>query len=230
MPVTFGPYAYDDYFGEICVKKSLMFDRLFAETVNANCNCFVPPAFNNAYDGKPVRYAYGLFAGLTNIKKIDFSFQDWSILLDIECMFQNDVSLEDMDMSSLVMSKIGSTAGMFYNCTHLRTIDLHNQSLCNVTKASEILSKCYSLQIIDISSCENLLVLKDMFIADLPNLKHVFVKNQGLAEFVKKLILSTTAKKALHNEGCNKTSVIITGKDSVPNLNNENCVFITVAN
>ena len=70
MPVTFEPYAYDDYFGEICVKKSLMFDRLFAETVNANCNCFVPPAFNNAYDGNPVRYAYGLFAGLTNIKKL----------------------------------------------------------------------------------------------------------------------------------------------------------------
>ena len=145
-------------------------------------------------------------------------------------MFQNDVSLEDMDMSSLDMSKIESTAGMFYNCTHLRTIDLHNQSLCNVTKASEILSKCYSLQIIDISSCENLLVLKDMFIADLPNLNHIFDKNQCCVKFIQHLTSTASAKKTWHEGFDSKALVIITGKDSVPNLNNENCVFITVAN
>lgn len=123
-------------------------------------------------------YSNSLFAGFTNLTKINAANLDITSIVNLWLTFKDCSKLERIDLSAWDTSNITSMTGMFQNCTNLKSISLNGlntdkvQSInkmfagCtslseinfgdfktdNVTDMSEMFSGCTSLKTIDLSS------------------------------------------------------------------------------
>ena len=60
-----------------------------------------------------------MFRGLRDINQIDFSKFDSSDVTDMQYMFANCISLQNINLNNLNTDNVENTENMFYNCRSL---------------------------------------------------------------------------------------------------------------
>ena len=103
-----------------------------------------------------------MFSGLDNIKEIDLSNFDTSLITNMVDMFNNCKNLESINLKYLNTSLVQNMTNMFYCCKTLKSLDLSDFNTSLVTSMNSMFSGCNSLNEIDISSFNTSLVT-DMF-------------------------------------------------------------------
>ena len=94
--------------------------------------------------------ASNLFNGYTKLKKIGKITND--TLNNVSIMFNNCISLQEVDLSEFDTSKVTNMSGMFLNNKSLSKLDLSNFDTSKVTDMSSMFYDCKSLTNLNISS------------------------------------------------------------------------------
>ena len=102
---------------------------------------------------------YGMFDSCTSLVKIEFGdFFDTSNVTNMNCMFRDCESLENLDLSFFNTSNVTDMGLMFKNCKSLTDLNLNGFDTSNVTNMSTMFSSCSSLMELDLSSFDTSIV------------------------------------------------------------------------
>ncbi len=94
-----------------------------------------------------------MFAGFKNVKSIQFNdWVDTSHVANMDFMFANCTSLQQLDLSGFDTSNVSGMFGMFYVCTSLQELDLSSFNTANVKYMTVMFDGCKSLQQLDLSN------------------------------------------------------------------------------
>ena len=119
-----------------------------------------------------------MFKDLNNIKEIDLSNFDSSLVNDTSYMFSGCQSLTSINLDNFTTSSVNNMNGMFLNCISLLTINLTSFDTSLVTNMQEFLLFCVKLTSIDVSNFNTSLVtnMAGMFRGNY-NLKYLDLSN-----------------------------------------------------
>ena len=147
-----------------------------------------------------------------NLKSIDFSNTDMSMMNSLSEMFYNCTALEDINFGNFDASNVYYTDSMFYNCSSLVGINMRNFKTISLDSMSYMFYGCTSLKSIDLSNC-NLLYVTDttnMF-ANCKNLKIIYIDDNSKDKLMSQLYIDIPYKE-LYYTG----SYIAIGSSDVP--------------
>ena len=127
--------------------------------------------------------ARSLFDGYSSLIKIGKITND--DVNNMNSMFCECISLEDVDLSELDTSKVTNMYGMFSNCYNLKNLDLSNFDTSNVTYMSRMFDECTSLTNLNISNFDftNVTSYDDMF-NEVPTDCYILVKDATAKEWI----------------------------------------------
>ena len=119
-----------------------------------------------------------MFAGCSNIIKIDLSSFNTQKIEDMSFMFLDCYDLTEIDLSSFNTRNVTNMNHMFSGCINLTEIDVSSFDTRKVKDTSYMFSKCSSLKNIDLSSfyTPNLKFINNMF-AHCKNLENINLSN-----------------------------------------------------
>ena len=115
----------------------------------------------------------GMFYGLSNIIKFDFSKFTGKNLKGLRCMFSGCNSIISLDLSNFDTSLVTDMDNMFNACNQLKSLNLSNFVTSNVNMMYSLFGDCYNLKYLDISSFDTSLVT---------NMGHMFFHCESLKE------------------------------------------------
>ena len=155
--------------------------RIYEDTANITQYYQVPWNSTRA-SIKSVRFAEGQkirprscrwwFSSLTNVKSIDLSGLDTSLVTDMRAMFSYPgPGLTSLDVSHFDTSNVTNMCWMFTNATGLDRLDLSGFDTTKVTDMSYMFTNCENLTTLDVSHFDtsNVVSMRNMF-ADLDSL------------------------------------------------------------
>ena len=94
------------------------------------------------------RNHYYMFAGLFQLREIDWNGFDASNVKDASWRFADNYNLVKMDMSGLSLSQIVLAEGMFYNCRRLTEVDISGMGTEHVTNMQQMFAYCTNLKLL----------------------------------------------------------------------------------
>ena len=108
--------------------------------------------FGNNFNTSNVRYMIGLFDNDVSLTSIDVSSFDTSMVLDMMSVFNHISSLTSLDISNLNTSNVKNMDYLFYNL-NLETLVLgSNFDTSKVTSMNHMFGNCINLKSLDVSS------------------------------------------------------------------------------
>ena len=93
-----------------------------------------------------------MFSGRNNIKEIDLSNFDFSVVTSMKDMFRYCTILIKIEFGNINTSSVLNMEYLFYNCTSLSFINVSNFDTSSVTTMNRMFTYCYKLTTIDISN------------------------------------------------------------------------------
>ncbi len=113
----------------------------------------------------------GLFAHLQSLKEIIVR-DKMQNLVDADCMFQETMNLEKIDITGMDTSKVTTMANMFQGCPKLTGLDLSHLDFSKVTNFNFFLQNCQALAYIKLPELNGSIItnVSGMF-SNLPRLK-----------------------------------------------------------
>ena len=97
------------------------------------------------FDFSIVNDMESMFEGCTFLKSVDLSNNDGSNVSRMTYMFRNCISLESVNFNNFKTQKIENIGQMFLNCENIRSIDLSSFETSNLLFISHIFSGCHSV-------------------------------------------------------------------------------------
>ena len=93
-----------------------------------------------------------MFQGYSALEAVEWNgLVDFSGVRVADSMFEQCVSLTEMDLRGMDLRKLQSAGGMFQNCTGLRTLHLDGVKLDSLTNLLGTFAECHSLRSLDLS-------------------------------------------------------------------------------
>ena len=126
--------------------------------------CKLVNGLNNVsiiFDNEINTCAY-MFSDLNNIKEIDLSNFNTSLVINMSSMFMNCNQLEKINLWNINTTLVQDMGSLFEKCTKLKSIDLSYFNTSSVTNMNKLFSRCESIKSIDASSFDTSKV-EDMF-------------------------------------------------------------------
>ena len=126
--------------------------------------CKLENGLNNVsiiFDNEINTCAY-MFSDLNNIKEIDLSNFNTSLVINMSSMFMNCNQLEKINLWNINTTLVQDMGSLFEKCTNLKSIDLSYFDTSSVTNMNKLFSRCESIKSIDASSFDTSKV-EDMF-------------------------------------------------------------------
>ena len=145
------------------------------------------------------------FEGGSNIKSVDLSNMDFSLIESTEKMFKDCTSLESIDLSNINAPSLSNMASMFEGCTGLISVNLNNFTKSKINKMESILTGCSSLKILELSGLIFSSEISSSALFDsFPNLIYLNIKDVEFTEGIKSqfenIISAKTNKIICQNE------------------------------
>ena len=126
--------------------------------------CKLENGLNNVsiiFDNEINTCAY-MFSYLNNIKEIDLSNFNTSLVINMSSMFMNCSKLEKINLWNINTILVQDMGSLFEKCTNLKSIDLSYFDTSSVTNMNKLFGGCKSIKSIDASSFDTSKV-EDMF-------------------------------------------------------------------
>ena len=96
------------------------------------------------------------FISFYNYNKTDLDYEisniDTSNVTDMHYMFYNCSHLTSLDLSNFNTSNVTDMQSMFYNCSNLTSLDLSNFNISKVTNMNFMFNNCSNLTSLDLSN------------------------------------------------------------------------------
>ena len=103
------------------------------------------------FDASIVTSMKNMFYLCESLESINFGNIDTSNLINMDFMFHKCTSLKSLDLNNLDTSNVISMSKMFHECTSLKSLDLNNLDTSKVSNMSAMFQKCKSLETLDLS-------------------------------------------------------------------------------
>jgi len=145
------------------------------------------------YFSKPILYLTYFFTDQQskNIKLIDLSHFDSSLLVETREMFSGCSSLEEINFSNFDTSKVTMMFAMFNKCSKLKSLDLSSFYTSQVTDINGMFNLCSSLKYLDISNFNTLksreVFGRNIFSSEI-SLEYINLYNAQISNYVKREI------------------------------------------
>ena len=148
----------------------------FPDTIYLNGNLInnIDPKINLTKEGEntiilewnnKLNSTNNMFRDCINIKEIDLSQFDSSLVTRMSSMFMNCYSLINVVFSNFDTSSFNAIGSMFYNCTSLISLNLSNFYTTKLVYSNDVFYNCQNLISLDLSNfiTTNVTTFKDMF-------------------------------------------------------------------
>ena len=93
-----------------------------------------------------------MFNGITDLKKIDLSNFDTSLITNMEKMFYECINLISINFSKINTTSVENMEYMFYNCKSLKSLDLTKFDTSNVYNMAYMFYSCSSITYLNLNN------------------------------------------------------------------------------
>ena len=107
--------------------------------------------FNQCFNTSKIIDMELMFYQCNSLDNLDLSCFDTSRVTNMENMFTSCIALSTLDVSSFNTSQVTNMNSMFYECKSLRSLDVSGFDMSQVTDMSSMFSRCESLESLDVS-------------------------------------------------------------------------------
>ena len=98
------------------------------------------------FNASELKYIDSLFNNCKSLTKVNITkFKNTYNLISMSYMFENCISLKEIDLSSFDISSISYIQNMFSGCTSLTYVNFNNTSSNNIKYMNSLFEGCYSL-------------------------------------------------------------------------------------
>jgi surface protein len=104
---------------------------------------------------KNITNFYRMFSDISNLKEIDLSGFNTSLVENMAYMFENCKSLIFANLSNVNINSVSNMQYMFSNCISLNSIDLTNVDIARISNKKNIFYNCINLKLDNILSIDN---------------------------------------------------------------------------
>ena len=119
------------------------------QSFKVNAGCKIEIYFNSILTSLESFFDYNYDINIGNIKSIDLSHFNSSLITDMSKAFSGCTSLESINFDNFIFSSVTNMNNMFFGCDSLKSIDLTLLDVSKVTDMSYMFYSCDSLKSIN---------------------------------------------------------------------------------
>ena len=147
------------------VSEAPIFAPYYSSYIFSNFKNLVQINFNNNFNTSKVTNMGGMFDECVSLTNLDLSYFNTSKATDMYNMFRGCSSLTSLDLSGFNTANVTDMNYMFFRCSSLKSLDLSSFNTSNVTNMDGMFQICSSLTQLNLSSfnTSNVTNMKSMF-------------------------------------------------------------------
>ena len=147
------------------VSEAPIFAPYYSSYIFSNFKNLVQINFNNNFNTSKVTNMGGMFDECVSLTNLDLSYFNTSKATDMYNMFRGCSSLTSLDLSGFNTANVTDMNYMFFRCSSLTSLDLSSFNTSNVTSMNSMFNSCSSLTQLNLSSfnTSNVTSMNSMF-------------------------------------------------------------------